>query len=73
MLARLMPYPCCKRYPAIGHLPTTSRGQVKAMNIDQENNDTVLADSHDINNCDIPEPLEYWSLDDFQDLIPHNL
>jgi hypothetical protein len=43
------------------------------MSIDQENIDTVLADSHDMTNCDIPEPCESWSLEDFEDLIPQNL
>jgi hypothetical protein len=68
-----MLYPCCKRDSAICHCPTTSREQVIAMSIDQENIDTVLADSHDMNNSDIPEPYENWSLEDFEDLVPQNL
>lgn len=43
------------------------------MSLDQENIDTVLTDSHGINNYDIPEPCENWSLEDFEDLIPQRL
>ena len=43
------------------------------MIIDQENINAVLADSHDMNNGNIPEPYESWSLKDFEDLIPQSL
>ncbi len=43
------------------------------MNIDHENIDTFLDDSDDMDNYELPELCEYWSLEDFKDLIPLNL
>lgn len=32
-------------------------------------NETVRS-NNSFNDADVPEPLEHWSLDDFQDLLP---
>jgi hypothetical protein len=38
-----------------------------------DGNDTVNAGNYGFNDADIPEPIEHWSLDDFEDFLPDTL